>query len=426
MLAGLIEHNLAIFFPYGRVCFLIVGWHVAIHDPFRREAHETNSSLDGITRGLVCRGIRADSAASEIAPGGKLRVGMIAITVLGGVADPVARFIGQKLGAAVEPVMYPNPEVYLQSFGKGEWDIAIGPRVLAPADKADSTADLWVISLVHVAAPGKEFPDIASVDKAGVKIGTIRGAPSDRVLTREIKAAEVVRIPLSPTIAADAGELLRSGKADVFGADAGVGYPAARGTAGRQGRAGRLCDGSCGGCAAEKSLYRGADRTRNARRRSKAERRGAEGHRREGSQGRERRREIARYSGRKQPVRMRETKSGYISTPAGPMGGDDLVRRAVFYSRSTRHCAEWSSPTDLSSNSVPSDRIWGVVYREISRRQRLMAPLPTFDPEIIGPSSKPVLQNGQERTSIGVLPQFVSVLAQAFIDHQAARDLKFP
>lgn len=77
------------------------------------------------------------SPASEIAPGGKLRVGMIAITVLGGVAGPVARFVGQKLGAAVEPVMYPNPDAYLQSFGKGEWDIAIGPRVLAPADKAE-------------------------------------------------------------------------------------------------------------------------------------------------------------------------------------------------------------------------------------------------------------------------------------------------
>jgi polar amino acid transport system substrate-binding protein len=165
--------------------------------------------------------------ASEIAPGAKLRVGMIAITVLGGVAEPVARFIGQKLGMAVESVMYPNPEAYLQSFGKGEWDIAIGPRVLAPADMADSTADLWVISLVYIAAPGKEFPDIASVDKAGVKIGTIRGAPSDRVLTREIKAAEIVRIPLSQTIAADAADLLRSGKADVFGADSGVGYPAA-------------------------------------------------------------------------------------------------------------------------------------------------------------------------------------------------------
>jgi ABC-type amino acid transport substrate-binding protein len=165
--------------------------------------------------------------SSEIAPSGKLRVGMIAITVLGGVAEPVASFIGQKLGVAVEPVMYPSPDAYQQSFGKGEWDVAIGPRVLAPADKADSTADMWVISLIYVAAPGREFSDIASVDKAGVKIGTIRGAPSERVLTREIKAAEIVRIPLSPTIAADAAELLRSGKADVFGADSGVGYPAA-------------------------------------------------------------------------------------------------------------------------------------------------------------------------------------------------------
>jgi len=164
---------------------------------------------------------------AELAPGGKLRVGMIAITVLGGVAEPVAGFIGEKLGAAVEPVMYPSPDAYLQSFGKNEWDIAIGPRVLAPMDKADSTNDLWLISLVYVAAPGKDFPDIASVDKAGVKIGTISGAPSERVLTREIKAAEIVRIPLSPTIARDAADLLRSGKADVFGADAGVGYLAA-------------------------------------------------------------------------------------------------------------------------------------------------------------------------------------------------------
>jgi polar amino acid transport system substrate-binding protein len=166
--------------------------------------------------------------ASEIAPGGKLRVGMIASPVLGGVAAPVARFIAQKLGVAFEPVMYPNPGAYLQSFGKGEWDIAIGPRVLAPADKADSTPDLWVVSLVYVAAPGQEFPDTGSVDKAGVKIGTIRGSLSDRVLTRDIKAAEIIRIPLSPTVAADAAELLRSGKADVFGADAGVDYPAAK------------------------------------------------------------------------------------------------------------------------------------------------------------------------------------------------------
>ncbi len=55
-----------------------------------------------------------------------------------------------------------------------------------------------------LAAPGKEFPDIASVDKSDVNVGTIRGAPSDRVLTRKIKNAKVIRIPLSPTNSADA------------------------------------------------------------------------------------------------------------------------------------------------------------------------------------------------------------------------------
>jgi polar amino acid transport system substrate-binding protein len=176
---------------------------------------------------LGLSGVAFGQPSSEIAPSGKLRVGMISIAVLGGVARPVADFIGKRLGVAVEPVMYSSPDAYQQSFGKDEWDIAIGPRVLAPGESADSTADIWVISLIYVAAPGKNFSDTASVDRAGVKIGTIGGAPSDRVLTRGIKAAEIVRIPLSPTIAADAAELLRSGKADVFGADSGVGYPAA-------------------------------------------------------------------------------------------------------------------------------------------------------------------------------------------------------
>jgi polar amino acid transport system substrate-binding protein len=50
-----------------------------------------------------------------------------------------------------------------------------------------------------------------AVDKPGIKIGTIRDAPSDRILTTEIKSAEIVRIPLSPHIAADAAEMLRTG-----------------------------------------------------------------------------------------------------------------------------------------------------------------------------------------------------------------------
>lgn len=62
-----------------------------------------------------------------------------------------------------------------QSFGKGEWDIAIGPKVLAPAEKADVTADLWLIPLIYVAAPGHEFANASQVDRRGVKIGNHSG-----------------------------------------------------------------------------------------------------------------------------------------------------------------------------------------------------------------------------------------------------------
>jgi ABC-type amino acid transport substrate-binding protein len=171
---------------------------------------------------------------SEIAPGGKLRGAVIGIRVLGGVGEPIGKFIAQKLDLSFEPVVYPNPQAYEQSFGKGEWDIAIGPRVLAPADKADVTPDVWLIDLLYLAAEGQQFADAGQVDRAGVKVGTILNSPSDRFLSRTLKSAELVRLSLSPNFPTDAIEMLRDGKANVFAADSGLidsisaGYPAAK------------------------------------------------------------------------------------------------------------------------------------------------------------------------------------------------------
>jgi polar amino acid transport system substrate-binding protein len=183
---------------------------------------------------LLFVGIGFDGAAWGQSPkglnvtaNGTLRAGMISIRVLGGVAEPVGKFIATKLGVLYEPIMYPNPEAYAQSVGKGEWDIAIGPRVLASTDKADLSADVWLIDLIYVSAPGKSFAEASLVDRPGIKVGVIQGSPSDRFLSHNLKSAEIVRIPLSAHISADAAELLRSGKADVFGADSGVGYPTA-------------------------------------------------------------------------------------------------------------------------------------------------------------------------------------------------------
>jgi polar amino acid transport system substrate-binding protein len=168
---------------------------------------------------------------SEIAPTGKLRCAAIAISALGGVGEPIAKSIADRLSVPLHFVRHPDPEAYEQSFGKGEWDIAIGPRVLAPADMAHLTRDVWLIDLLYLATGGRTFAGPDEVDRPGVKVGTIQSSPADRFLSQTLKSAALVRLQLSPNFSTDAIDMLRGGNADVFGADAGLipliasGYP---------------------------------------------------------------------------------------------------------------------------------------------------------------------------------------------------------
>ena len=123
--------------------------------------------------------------SSEIAPLGKLRVAtnggnpqFVTRTpdgkMVGGVALDVGKFIAAKLGVSFEAVVYANADAYTQSFGKGEWDIAIGPPTPLVAEKADFGPDLILVDFMYVAAPGREFANAAQVDRPGVKIGVGR------------------------------------------------------------------------------------------------------------------------------------------------------------------------------------------------------------------------------------------------------------
>jgi polar amino acid transport system substrate-binding protein len=159
--------------------------------------------------------------SSEIAPLGKLRVAMNAGNpvlikrapdgkIIGGVALDVGKFIAEKLGVPFELVPYTNADTYTQSFGKGEWDIGIGPPIPLAAEKADFGPDLLLVDHVYTAAPEREFADAAQVDQPGVKIGVGRNSAQDQFLSRTLRSAELVRMPGGRT---DAIETLRSGKA---------------------------------------------------------------------------------------------------------------------------------------------------------------------------------------------------------------------
>ena len=91
--------------------------------------------------------------------------------LIGGIAVDIGKFIAAKLGVSFDPVVYANADTYTHSFGKGEWNIAIGPPTPLVAEKADFSPDLMLLDLMYVAAPGREFADAAQVDRPGVKIG---------------------------------------------------------------------------------------------------------------------------------------------------------------------------------------------------------------------------------------------------------------
>jgi polar amino acid transport system substrate-binding protein len=175
--------------------------------------------------------------SAEIAPQGKLRVAMNASTVVlvmrtpdgkitGGVGVELGKFMAGKFGAVLELVVYPGANVYMQSFGKGEWDIGFGGRTPLVAEKADFISDVLLTDFLFLAAPGRQFADAAQVDQPGVKIGVGLNTSSDQFLSRTLKSAELVRPGVSSI------EALRTGLVDVWAASASAIEQAAKGLPG--------------------------------------------------------------------------------------------------------------------------------------------------------------------------------------------------
>ena len=171
---------------------------------------------------------------AELAPSGQLRVAMISANpvlvsrnpdgALKGISVELGAFIAGKLGGKLVPVLYADPEAYTRSFGKNEWDIAIGPRRASEAEKVNFSPDFMLVDNVYVAAPGKSFRDASEVDRPGIRIGVVQDGAPDKFLTGKLKSATLVRVPGQIDAAI---ELLRSGGADVYGSNGEFTYSVA-------------------------------------------------------------------------------------------------------------------------------------------------------------------------------------------------------
>ena len=143
---------------------------------------------------------------SELAPTGKLRVGINFQNVLltrkdpatgeaGGIALDLAHELGRRLGVAVEIVPYATAGHLADAVKTGAWDVAFLAADPQRAGAIAFTAPYLEIETTYLVPAGSPFRKIEDVDRAGVRIAVgAKGGP-DLALTRILKHAQLVRAP---------------------------------------------------------------------------------------------------------------------------------------------------------------------------------------------------------------------------------------
>ncbi len=170
-------------------------------------------------------------AAKLIMPKGELRVAVMASNPvlvshaadgqLGGLSVELANAFAATLGVLPHFVSYENSVRYYQSLGRDEWDIGIAPRDLSRARELAFSDVFMEADNSYVARAGISVRAASEVDRSGIKVAVAQGSPLDGFLTRTLKAAEIVRVPIG---AVSAREALSYGRADLYAESSHLAY----------------------------------------------------------------------------------------------------------------------------------------------------------------------------------------------------------
>lgn len=144
------------------------------------------------------------AARSELAPTGKIRIGLNLRNFLltgkdprtgatTGVAVDLGRELGQRLGVPVEFVGFPSPGALADAATAGTWDVGFLGAEPQRANQIDFTAAYVEIEATYLVPAGSPLQTIADVDRAGVRIAVPGGAAYDLWLTRNLKQAQLIR-----------------------------------------------------------------------------------------------------------------------------------------------------------------------------------------------------------------------------------------
>ncbi len=147
---------------------------------------------------------------SDLAPNGKLRVGINFQNNLLTARDPVTRApsgialdlaweLGRRLGVPVEIVTYESAGALAESASTGAWEVGFLGAEPQRANQISFTDAYLEIEATYLVPPGSPLRTIADVDQKGIRIIVPAKAAYDLYLTRSLKHAT-----LSRTAGADA------------------------------------------------------------------------------------------------------------------------------------------------------------------------------------------------------------------------------
>jgi polar amino acid transport system substrate-binding protein len=151
------------------------------------------------------------AAVSDLAPNGKLRAAINygnpilaardpASGELSGVSVDLATELARRLGVPVEFVPYAAAGRVVDGVKTKSWDIAFVAIDPARAVDIAYSPPYVVIEGAYMVRNDSPIRANAEVDRAGVRVVVGKGSAYDLYLTRELKAATLVRAPTSPAV----------------------------------------------------------------------------------------------------------------------------------------------------------------------------------------------------------------------------------
>jgi polar amino acid transport system substrate-binding protein len=151
------------------------------------------------------------AAAASLAPSGKLRAAInfgnpilatrdVATGEARGVSVDLARELAQRLGVPVEPVLFDAAGKVVEGLKANAWDVAFVAIDPARAVDMDYSAPYVVIERAYLVPQASPIRNNADVDRAGVRVVVGAGSAYDLYLSRELRNAQIVRAPTSPSV----------------------------------------------------------------------------------------------------------------------------------------------------------------------------------------------------------------------------------